>query len=195
MNTYAWDSSFVYKCNSPDNYIPAYIGNGYFSLSSTPMGSDPAESYMAGVYDEAPKDISRNALLPEWNEINLKINNEWLNDTVNKIKPEKYLQKIDMYSGIITTSYSLTTGGKSSEIKITSFISRANKNIAVVRFDVKPLYSGNIEIRFPLKERKPRVRMPLAELKNVPGWTSDVWPPVWYGGFIKLSSVNALVKD
>jgi len=195
MNTFAQDSSFIYKNNSLDNYIPTYIGNGYFSLASTPMGSSPAESYMAGVYDEAPKDISRNAILPEWNEFNLKINNVWLNDTVNKIKPENYLQKIDMHSGILTTSYSFTSSGKSSDVKITSFISRADKNIAVVKFDVKPLFSGNIEIRFPLKERKPPVRMPLAELKNVAGWAPDVWPPVWYGGFIKLNSVNSLVKD
>lgn len=195
MNTYAQDTSFVYTCNSQGNYIPSYIGNGYFSLSSTPMGSDPAESYMAGVYDEAPKDISRIALLPEWNEINVKTRNKWLNDTINKVKPENYFQKIDMYSGILTTSYSISTSGKSSEIKTTSFISRANKNIAVIRFDVKPHYSGNIEIRFPLKERKTPVRMPLAELKNVPGWADEIWPPVWYGGFIKLSSVNTLTKD
>ncbi|MHB1686116.1 MAG: glycoside hydrolase family 65 protein [Ignavibacteriaceae bacterium] len=191
----AQDSSFIFTTHSQENYTPTYLGNGCLSLSSTPLGCDAAESFMAGVYDEAKGDVSRIAALPEWNEINIKIGNEWLNDSPKDFSIKDYTQRIDMSSGVLTTSYLISNQNKSTEIKIESFVCRDKNNIAAIKFEVKPYFNGDIEIKFPVKERKQPERFDLAILKTIKGYSNDRWPYVWYPGFIKVTSIKTNLKD
>ncbi len=191
----AQDSSFIFTTHSQENYFPTYIGNGYLSLASTPLGCDAAESYLAGVYDEAKDDISRIAALPEWNEINIKIGDKWLDDSPKDFSIENYTQSIDMYSGVLTTSYTISNQGKEAEVNIESFISRDKDNIAAIKFEIKPRFSGEVALTFPLKERNPPERFDLAILKTIKGYTNDKWPYVWYPGFIKVTSARSDMKS
>lgn len=186
----AQDSSFIFTTHSRENYFPTYMGNGILSLSSTPLGLEPAESFMAGVYDKAKNDISRIAVLPEWNEINIKIGKEWLNDSSNGISVSNYSQQIDMHSGVLTTSYTISSGEKSASIKVESFVSRDQNNIAAIKLEITPSFNGNIELKFPVKERKYPARFELGVLKTIKGYSNDKWPYVWYPGFIKVISSN-----
>src|SRR5690348_16976545 len=65
----AQDSTFIRATTDPTNRIPAFIGNGALSLVSAPLGTTPAPSFAAGVYDHAPDDVPRIVILPAWNAI------------------------------------------------------------------------------------------------------------------------------
>ena len=58
------DSSFILTTNNFEKYFPTYIGNGYVSLSSSRLGTLPAESYMAKVYDQAHPRAKRKTSKP-----------------------------------------------------------------------------------------------------------------------------------
>jgi len=193
--SYAQDSSFVFTTHTQENYFPTYLGNGYLSLASTPLGCDAAESYLAGVFDEAKGDVPRIAALPEWNEINIKIGDSWLNDSNKDFSITNYTQSIDMHSGILRTSYAISNQDKAAEINIETFICRDKDNIAALKIEVKPLFNGKVQLNFPLQERKPPERYNLAILKTIKGYTNDKWPYVWYPGFIKVTSVKSDLKD
>ncbi len=93
----AQDSSFILSSGKMQNYYPAYIGNGHFSISTSQLGTTPTESYMIKLYDEGKNDISRIAALPEWNEINYFDGNKWLNDlNVSSNEISNYNQTLDM---------------------------------------------------------------------------------------------------
>src|SRR5579872_3377181 len=63
-------------------YYPTYLANGYFSLASTPLGSNAALSLMAGLMDEFPEDVARPAAVPSWNTIDYYDGRRWLNASV-----------------------------------------------------------------------------------------------------------------
>src|SRR5213594_258076 len=67
----AQDSTFILTTADPRYRTPAFIGNGSFSLVSSPLGTAPALSFAAGVYDHASGDVPRIAALPAWNAIDV----------------------------------------------------------------------------------------------------------------------------
>src|SRR5258708_5465967 len=75
----AQDSTFLLSTTDPAYRIPAFIGNGAFSLVSTALGTTPAASYAAGVYDHFPGDVARLAELPAWNAFDVSDGAAWLN--------------------------------------------------------------------------------------------------------------------
>ncbi|MCI0442313.1 hypothetical protein L0152_03725, partial [bacterium] len=56
------DSNFILETKSLQPYFSGYIGNGHFSLASTPLGITDAQSYMEKVYDHGPEDVPRVAV-------------------------------------------------------------------------------------------------------------------------------------
>lgn len=192
---FAQDSTFVFTAHSRDNYTPTYIGNGYLSLASTPLGCDPAESFMAGVFDEGKEDISRIAALPEWNEVDFNIGNKWFNKSSNEFSISDYQQTIDMYDGILNTSFIAESQNKSAKINIEAVVCRDKMNMATIKFQITPNYNGRLELIFPVKERTYPKRLKLAILKTIEGYPPDKWPYVWYPGFIKVNSVTTDIKN
>src|SRR3972149_959335 len=125
------DAGFFLETRSLQPYTPAYIGNGYFSLLSTPLGITDAESFMAWVYDHGPDDVPRIAVLPAWNGVDIYNGKTWL----SQVKPgadtiRSYHQQINMYEGSIETTYQWVDGEKVTAIEVQSFVSRSNLNLA-----------------------------------------------------------------
>ena len=102
----AQDSTFVLATADPAYRTPAFIGNGAFSLVSSPLGTTRALSFAAGVYDHTPDDVPRIAALPAWNEIDVSDGDGWLNDVApDTTVLQAYRQTLDMYDGTLRTTY------------------------------------------------------------------------------------------
>lgn len=185
-------NSFILSTHNFQPYFPTYIGNGHFSLSSSQLGTNPAESYMIKVYDEAEYDIPRIGCLPEWNEINYFNGIKWLNDFkfADTLEFQNYYQKLDMYNGLLETNYSWIVNNKKSDINISTFISRNNSNLAVIKFDLTTNFSDTVILSFPMKERERTKRMPLAKLEKIEPNPPGKWPVEWYPGFIEIISIE-----
>jgi protein-glucosylgalactosylhydroxylysine glucosidase len=183
------DSSFILETKTLQPYFSGYIGNGHFSLASTPLGITDAQSYMAKVYDHGTDDVPRIAVLPAWNGLDIYDGKQWL----SKIKPDdtsivSYSQKIDMYQAAIQTRYQWKNGDKVTDVEVESFVSRSNPNLAAIKLIVHPHYTGPMRINFWLHDWPTPNRMPLEKLdKYQPGLNERV-PRIWYPG-------NMVVKD
>src|ERR1700746_885191 len=77
--TPADDGAFVFEAVSPQPYTAAYLGNGAISVVTTPLATEPARSFLAGVYDYTPGDVPRIASAPAWNEVDVYNGGRWLN--------------------------------------------------------------------------------------------------------------------
>lgn len=175
------DSTFLLHATDPGYRTPPFIGNGHLSLVGSPLGTTPAASYVAGVYDRFPGDVPRIARIPAWSEIDVSDGDGWLNETARDTTALwSYRQTLDMYDGTLRTSYDWVHGGKRTSIEVTAFVSRADPSLAVVRLRLTPRYSGRATVRFPPREWPPPDRLALGRLEQWdPAWTQAT---VWYPG-------------
>ena len=60
------DSSFVLSSDDPARTPSPFIGNGRIGLVIPALGIGPADSYVAGLYEEAPRDVPRIVRIPTW---------------------------------------------------------------------------------------------------------------------------------
>ncbi|HZH40015.1 MAG TPA: hypothetical protein VFD85_03340 [Gemmatimonadales bacterium] len=186
----AQDSSFLVSTTDPAYRTPGFLGNGAFSLITTPLGTSPAPSFAAGVYDAGPGDVPRLAQLPAWNAIDVWNGRRWLNRiTPDTTSLKDYRQTLDMERGLLETRYRWVDGERETSVVTTSFVSRADANVAVSRVEVTSATGGPVAFRFPLDQRPPPERVPLARLeKSDPTWTLD---QVWYPGHVTASVLEA----
>jgi len=187
----AQDSTFILTTTDATYRTPAFIGNGAFSLVGSPLGTTPSLSFAAGVYDHAPGDVPRIAALPAWNELNVSDGDGWLNDTRPDASALRgYRQTLDLYDGTLSTSYEWVHGAKRTAVEITTFVSRADANLAVIRLRLVPQYAGRVTVAFPLREWPPPRRLALARLeRSEPQWTLD---SVWYPGHLVATGADSL---
>ena len=187
----AQDSSFVLTTPDPTYRTPAFIGNGAFSLVASPLGTTRALSFAAGVYDHAADDVPRIAALPAWNEIDVSDGDGWLNDVApDTTVLQAYRQTLDLHDGTLRTTYDWVHGAKRTTIEITTFVSRADPHLAVVRLQLVPRYQGRVTLRFPLREWPPHRRLALARLERYePQWTQD---SVWYPGRMVVTARDSV---
>jgi len=187
------EKDFILSTDNFQPYYAAYIGNGHFSLSTSRLGTSPAESYMIKIYDHGTDDIPRIACLPEWNEINYNIGLKWLNDfnAADSSDFVNYSQQLDMYNGLLKTDYTWQTDDRKSNINVLSFISRDNPNLAVIKFELITDFSDTVKLSFPVKERKKHERKPFAKLTTVSPNPPGSWPAEWYPGFMEVLKTEA----
>src|SRR6266513_2484426 len=187
----AQDSTFLLTTTDPTYRTPAFIGNGAFSLVGSPPGTTPSLSFAAGVYDHAADDVPRIAALPAWNELNVSDGDGWLNDTgADTSALRGYRQTLDLYDGTLSTSYEWVHGAKRTAVEITTFVSRADANLAAIRLRLVPQYAGRITVAFPLRIWPPPRRLALARLEHSdPRWTLD---SVWYPGQLVATAADSL---
>jgi len=194
--SFAHIPSFVISTPKVKTYFPTYVGNGQFSISSSQLGTIPTESYMINYYDESKNDVPRIANLPAWNEINFFNGVEWLNDVdIHSNEIKNYSQTLDMFNGVLKTTYSWEITNDNSEyrntdIDIETFVSRKNKNLAVIKFEFTTNFSDEIKISFPINERKKPERVELAVLEKVKSSEPGEWPAFWYPGFSEVLKIN-----
>jgi trehalose/maltose hydrolase-like predicted phosphorylase len=183
----AQDSSFILKTNIFENYTLSSLSNGYFSIESSLLCSKKTSSYMAWIYDHGEGDVARIARLPAWNEINYFDGKNWLNDEkTNHINFSGYKQNLNMHDGVLSTRYDWIDQEKTTSVEIETFISRKNKNLAAIKFVIKPKFNGRVKLYLSLKAWPPPNRKRYAELEKIAPNPPDSYPAEWYPGNMKI---------
>jgi len=207
------DPSFQLTASSDHfgSYFPSYLANGYFSTMTSPRGTEPARAYMVAFMDYDERDISRPAAIPGWSEIDYNPGGGWINSTRldQKIFAD-YAQTLDMYDGTLTTRYRFDYANKSTDVKVTTFVSQADNHLAATQFSITPHFDGSVELTFPIRlwsEYQPR--LPIGSmtgdqmiaaviasgqnLDNKPIPTPDR-AAVWYPGYTEVLSSDGDTK-
>ncbi len=193
----AQDRSFLLSTDSVSaSYVPTYLGNGNIGVSSSRLGTAATHSYMAWIYEHSPGDVARNASLPAWNEVDFFDGTNWLNQAkTDRSVIKKYRQELDMFNGLLKTSCDWVDGDKTTEVGVTSFVSRSDPNLAVIKLTVKPRYAGKVRVSFPIREWPEPNRMKLAEIADIKVKMVDSLPDVWYPGHMKVEERSAVVRQ
>ena len=147
------------------SYYPTYLANGYFSLASTPLGSDPATSLMAGRMDESGQDVARPAAVPSWNTIDYYDGRHWLNESrPTAVTHLDYHQTLDLKHASLSTRYSWRMDRRITDVEVTERISEKDANLAAISLAIRPHFTGAVKLRFTFDpERAPR-RFALAKM-------------------------------
>jgi protein-glucosylgalactosylhydroxylysine glucosidase len=206
----AEDPSFLLTAGPADlaGYFPAYLANGYFSTLSTPRGTEPTHSYMAGLMDYTPEDMSRPASVPGWTEIDFNpgapgAGQAWLDRVpMSERRFRDYRQTLDLHAGTLTTSYRFLDRGRDTLVEVTTLVSEASPHVAASRLRITPEYDGVVQLSFALMlwaEHAPR--FPLAHMSGPEmeeavaayGLSLQPQPPstpdreaVWYPGYVQV---------
>jgi trehalose/maltose hydrolase-like predicted phosphorylase len=208
------DPSFLLTGTSKnfDAYFPSYLANGYFSTMTSVRGTEGNMAYMVAFMDYAKDDISRPAAIPGWSEIDYNPGGGWLNST--RVAPHiftDYAQTLNMRDATLTTSYRFVYANKSTDVKVTTFVSQAANHLAATQLSITPQFDGSVQLTFPIRlwsEHAPR--FPIARLSGdemiaaviASGQTLDNKPipmsdrdAVWYHGVTRVSAADGDAKD
>jgi hypothetical protein len=195
----------------PD-YFPGLLGNGYIATQTTPRGTGPAQTYLVGLMDYRPGDISRPALVPGWTAIDFAPRragpqDDWLNEgPLNAARFADYRQMLDMRAGILTTRYSYSDQGRQTAVQVITFVSESSPHLAVTRLALTPEYDGWVRVSFPLTLwRQHTPRLPLGRwtgpeqdqalaargiaLQPHPPATADR-AALWYPGYTEVTATS-----
>jgi len=133
-------------------YFPTYLANGYFSTMSSRRGTRATPAFMVALMDYTPGDVSRPALIPGWNGIDYSDGRAWLNRvSLTPSAFRDYRQVLDMHAGTLTTRYRWVSGGRSSDILVSTFVSEADPHLAATRLTLTPRFSGAVRLEFSLR--------------------------------------------
>jgi trehalose/maltose hydrolase-like predicted phosphorylase len=190
------DSGFLLTTTDPARLPSPFLGNGRLSLMVPALGLGESNSFLAGVYEQAPGDVPRIAAVPVWNAIAVFDGDRWLEATrlpdsavhgnrwVEAIPPPAsslpgYRQVVDMRSGTARTKYDWVNGRRRTGVRVEAFVSRADPHLAALRLELTPQQQGRMRVRFALAGRKAPRRLALGRLRRVePGWGhADLWYP------------------
>ena len=162
------DASFELAATEKDFslYFPAYLANGFFTASTSLRGTDATLSFMVGVMDYTPGDVSRPAALPSWAEVDYFDGVRWLNSTpVTGSAFRNYRQTLRMYDGLLSTHYIFTSGGRSTRVDVTTVVSEDSTHLGLVSLSLTPDFNGTVHLRFTLRPYPaPAHRFDLARL-------------------------------
>ena len=203
--------------NGLPSYFPGVLGNGYLATLTAPRGSDATQTYMVGLMDRTTGDIARPACLPGWNAIDFNPapaadRRGWLNRAVlDSAHFAGYRQTLNLHDATLTTRYRYVEGGRTTVIRVVSFVSQRQSHLAVSRLTFTPQYSGEVRLSFPLsiwKEHTPRfalarlsgpqVQRALADhglsLTPRPPATADR-AALWYPGYVAVASTGGSARE
>lgn len=186
----AEDAGFQLEAFSPQPYTPAYLGNGVMGLETTPLATAPGRCFLAGVYDETPGDVPRIASAPAWNEVDVYNGSHWLNAAPPLPRVENYRQTLDMYDGVLRTSYVWVQDSRRISLHIEQFVSRNSAHSAAVRVVLTPEFAGELKVRLPIRNWPPPHRYALAQIAKLDAAAQkDQWL-IWYPGHLEISNVD-----
>jgi trehalose/maltose hydrolase-like predicted phosphorylase len=209
----AADPSFLLTGTAENfgTYFPGYLANGYFSTMTSLRGTEGNRAYMVAFMDYKPGDIARPAAIPGWSEIDYNPGGGWLNSTrIDRTIFADYAQTLDMHDGTLSTSYRFVYANKSTDIKVTTFVSQASNHLAATQLSITPQFDGSVQLTFPIRlwsEHQPR--FPIAgmsgdemiaavlassqTLDNKPVPTPDR-AAVWYPGYTRVLAAGGDTK-
>jgi trehalose/maltose hydrolase-like predicted phosphorylase len=169
------DDTFSLSASAEDfgNYFPSYLANGYFSTLTAPRGTEGNLAYMVAFMDYAKDDESRPAAIPGWSEIDYSTGDSaaghfWMNQVpVNAALFRDYRQTLNMKEATLTTSYRYVDHTRSTQVKVTTFVSQASTHLAATQVSLTPDFDGTVELSFALNLWAPhQPRLPLAKLSG-----------------------------
>jgi protein-glucosylgalactosylhydroxylysine glucosidase len=181
------DRTFILETQNWTPYTRTYLGSGLIGLSSTRLGTDPAESFMAGVYDHALGDVPRIALLPAWNAVDVFNGASWLNHATSV---SRYHQALDMYEGTLGTRYDWLEGSREIGVLVEVFVSRAEPTLGAVHLEITPRFSGTLKVSLPLTAWPEPKRYPLEKLTKLEGKARNQ-QNIWYPGHMAVQQCKA----
>ena len=209
----ASDPSFTLTATADNfgSYFPSYLANGYFSTMTSPRGTEPTRAYMVAFMDYDKRDVSRPAAIPGWSEVDYNPGGGWINATrLDKKIFADYAQTLDMYDGTLTTRYRFDYANKSTDVRVTTFVSQADNHLAATQFSITPHFDGGVELTFPIRlwsQYQPR--LPIGSMSgdemiaaviasgqnlgNKPIPTPDR-AAVWYPGYTQVLSSDGDTK-
>src|SRR6202166_1048428 len=135
------DPSFILSASAEDfdRYFPSYLANGYFSTMTAPRGTEGNLAYMVAFMDYAKEDMARPAAIPGWSEIDYSTGDSaaghfWMNQVaLNPAVVQDYSQVLNMQEATLTTSYRYVDHRRSTQIKVTTFVSEAATHLAATQ--------------------------------------------------------------
>ena len=169
----AADSTFSLSASAADfdNYFPSYLANGYFSSMTAPRGTEGNLAYMVAFMDYAKDDIARPAAIPGWSEIDYSTGDSaaghfWMNQVaLHPALFQDYRQTLNMRDATLTTSYRYVDHQRSTQIKVSTFVSQASTHLAATQISLTPDFDGTVQLSFALNLWAPhQPRLPLAKL-------------------------------
>jgi trehalose/maltose hydrolase-like predicted phosphorylase len=206
--------SFLLSASAKDfnSYFPGYLANGYVSTLTAPRGTEGNLGYMVAFMDYAKDDMSRPAAVPGWTEIDYSTGKSgagqfWLNQVpLDPATFEEYSQVLDLHDATLTTSYRYLDHGKSTGIRVTTFVSEAAPHLAATQLSITPDFDGTVQLSIALNLWAPyQPRLPLGKMTGdemqeavaahnmklvaIPPATPDR-AAVWYHG-----TTNVLTSD
>jgi trehalose/maltose hydrolase-like predicted phosphorylase len=215
----AAEDTFTLSASAQDfgSYFPSYLANGYFSTMTAPRGTEGNLAYMVAFMDYAKDDESRPAAIPGWSEIDYSTGDSaaghfWMNQVpVIPALFADYKQTLNMKEATLTTSYRYVDHKRSTQVKITTFVSQAATHLAATRISLTPDFDGTVELSFALNLWAPHEpRLPLAKLSGdqmqeavaannlqlvaIPPATPDR-AAVWYHGDTHVLAADGDVKS
>jgi trehalose/maltose hydrolase-like predicted phosphorylase len=208
------DPSFLLTGTSKDfdSYFPSYLANGYFSTMTSVRGTEANMAYVVAFMDYAKDDIARPAAVPGWSEIDYNPGGGWLNST--RVAPHifsDYAQTLNMRDATLTTSYRFVYANKSTDVKVTTFVSQSSNHLAATQLSITPQFDGSVQLTFPLRlwsEHAPR--FPIGKMSGdemvaaviASGQTLDNKPipmsdrdAVWYHGATRIAAADGEAKE
>ncbi len=185
----AADPTFVLETRSLRPYTPAYLGNGQVGIATSPLATKPSQCFMAGVYDHAPGDVPRIALIPAWNAVDVHNGRIWLNSVpAAAVVVHDYHQALDMYEGALHTQYEWADGKRTIRVHLEHFVSRADPGLGAVRLKLTPEFAGTVRVRLGLSAWPPPNRLPLEKLEKLEGEAATNQWRTWYPGHMVVRS-------
>jgi hypothetical protein len=187
------DRSLVVAPHDPARSPSPFIGNGRIGLVIPALGLGPAESYVAGLYEEAPGDVPRIAGVPVWIPLGVCHRTGCLDSTaMTRGQLQGYHQSLDLRSGTARTEYDWVSGGERAAIRVESFVSRADRRMGATRLELTPAQGGRYRLRFALAGRAPPRRLALARIERAdPAWRP---PDIWYPGHMTVTSRRVVLE-
>jgi trehalose/maltose hydrolase-like predicted phosphorylase len=183
----ARDSSFELSTDDPRRAPSPFVGNGHLGVVIPALGIGASTSMMAGMYEEASGDVPRIVAVPAWNAIEVFNGERWLKaKAADDGSVSAYRQVLDLKTGTARTSYHWAVGAKLISVRVETFISRADPQLAAVRLNLAPQYGGRLRVGFALVGWPPPRRLPLATLEKA----ERDWKPadIWYPGHMVVRS-------
>jgi trehalose/maltose hydrolase-like predicted phosphorylase len=215
------DPGFLLTATSRDfdAYFPSYLANGYWSTMTGPRGTEGNLAYMVAFMDYAAEDIARPAAIPGWSEINYSTGSTsagqfWLNDSKLGAKAfADYRQTLNLRDATLSTSYRYTDDSqRSTDVKVTTFVSEASPHLAATQLTITPQFSGTVQLgfwftlwaphqpRFPIRTMSGEQMLLAVAAHNmsvsepVNAVTADR-APVWYHGDTHVSVADGDSDD
>jgi trehalose/maltose hydrolase-like predicted phosphorylase len=184
------DRTFLLQANEATRRPSPFIGNGHLGLVVPALGIGPAPAYMAGLFEEAPRDVPRIVSIPASSVLGLYSGSRWLGaDSTAAASVQEYRQTLDMRTGLAVTIYRWETGSRATAVRVETFVSRADPSLSVTRLGLTPEYTGRMGVRFALTGWPPPDRLALATLrKSDPSWKPE---DIWYPGHMIVRSRQA----